>query len=44
MALPRRPRDRAQLSKLVVDMATEEVPNDTEQVLAERKRPPHPPV
>ena len=29
-----RPRDPAQLAKLVVDMATGEVPNDKEQVLA----------
>ena len=34
MPLPRRPRDPAQLAKLVVDMATGEVPNDREQVLA----------
>ena len=34
MPLPRRPRDPAQLAKLVVDMATGEVPNDKEQVLA----------
>lgn len=34
MPLPRRPRDPAQLAKLVVDMATGEVPNDEEQVLA----------
>ena len=32
--LPRRPRDPNQLAKLVVDMATGEVPNDKEQVLA----------
>ena len=34
MPLPRRPSDQAQLAKLVVDMATGEVPNDKEQVLA----------
>ena len=34
MPLPRRPRDPAQLAKLVVDIATGEVPNDKEQVLA----------
>ena len=34
MPLPSRPRDPAQLAKLVVDMATGEVPNDKEQVLA----------
>ena len=34
MPLPRRPRDPNQLAKLVVDMATGEVPNDKEQVLA----------
>ena len=44
MALPSRPRDRAQLAKLVVDMATDEVPSDKEQVLAERKRQSHPPA
>ena len=31
---PIRPRDPAQLAKLVVDMATGETPNDKEQVLA----------
>ena len=30
----KRPRDPAQLAKLVVDMATDEVPNDKNQVLA----------
>ena len=34
MPLPRRPRDPNQLAKLVVDMATGEVPNDKEEVLA----------
>ena len=34
MVRPKRPRDPAQLAKLVVDMATGEVPNDKEQVLA----------
>ena len=34
MALPRRPRNPNQLAKLVVDMATDEVLNDKEQVLA----------
>ena len=34
MPLPRRPRDPNQRAKLVVDMATGEVPNDKEQVLA----------
>ena len=34
MPLPRRPRDPAQLAKMVVDIATGEVPNDKEQVLA----------
>ena len=34
MKLPKRPRDPAQLAKLVVDMATGEGPNDREQVLA----------
>ena len=33
MPLPKRPRDPNQLAKLVVDMATGEVPNDKEQVL-----------
>jgi hypothetical protein len=33
MKLPKRPRDPAQLGKLVVDMATGEVPNDKGQVL-----------
>ena len=33
MKLPKRPRDPAQLGKLVVDMATGEVPNDKAQVL-----------
>ena len=32
--VPKRPRDPAQLAKLVVDMATGEVPNDKEQVLS----------
>ena len=42
MPLPRRPRDCNQLAKLVVDVATGEVPNDKEQVLAalsEQKQP-----
>ena len=34
MSLPKRPRDPNQLAKLVVDMATGEVPNDKEEVLA----------
>lgn len=34
MKRPMRPRDPVQLAKLVVDMATGEVPNDKEQVLA----------
>ena len=34
MPLPRSPRDRAQLAKLVVDMAAGEVLNDKEEVLA----------
>ena len=34
MNRPSRPRDPAQLAKLVVDMATGEIPNDKEQVLA----------
>ena len=34
MPLPRRPRDPNQRAKLVVDMATGDVPNDKEQVLA----------
>ena len=34
MPLPRRPRDPNQRAKLVVDMATGEVPNDKDQVLA----------
>lgn len=32
--LPKRPRDSNQLAKLMVDVATGEVPNDKEQVLA----------
>lgn len=31
--LPKRPRDGAQLARLMVDMASGEVPNDKEQVL-----------
>ena len=34
MKRPRRPRDPVELATLVVDMATGEVPNDKEQVLA----------
>ena len=34
MPVPKRPSDPAQLAKLVVDMATGEVPNDKDQVLA----------
>jgi len=34
MPLPKRPRDPNQLAKLVVDMATGEVPNDKDEVLA----------
>ncbi len=34
MPLPKRPRDPAQLAKLMVDMATGEVSNDKDQVLA----------
>ena len=34
MPLPSRPRDANQRAKLIVDMATGEVPNDREQVLA----------
>ena len=34
MKPPKRPRDPAQLAKLVVDMTTGEVPNDKDQVLA----------
>ena len=34
MPLPRRPRDPAQLAKLVVDMTAGDVPNDKDQVLA----------
>ena len=34
MKRPRRPRDPAQLAKLAVDMATGEVPNDRNHVLA----------
>ena len=34
MKHPRRPRDLAQLAKLVCDMATGEVPNDKDEVLA----------
>ena len=34
MPLPKSPLDPDQLAKLVVDMATGEVPNDKEQVLA----------
>lgn len=36
MPLPRIPRDPNQLAKLVVDMATGEVPNDKENVTAWR--------
>ena len=39
--LPKRPRDPAQLAKLMVDMASGEKPNDKPQVLealAERER------
>ena len=32
--LPKRPRDTAQLAKLMLDMATGEVPNDKAEVLA----------
>ena len=43
MKLPKRPRDTAQLAKLMLDMATGEVPNDKEQVLealSEQDQPP----
>ena len=33
MPTPKRPRDGNQLAKLVVDMATGEVPNDKEEIL-----------
>lgn len=33
MNTPRRPRDAAQLAKLVVDMGTGEVPNDRDDIL-----------
>ena len=42
MPLPRRPRDPNQRAKLVVDMATGEVPNDKEQVLAALREQEHP--
>lgn len=38
MALPKRPRDGNQLAKLVVDMATGQVPNDKDEIL----NPPEP--
>ena len=38
MARPKRPRDGHQLAKLVVDMATGEVPNDKHDIL----NPPEP--
>jgi hypothetical protein len=34
MPLPRRPHDPVQRSKLIMDMATGEMPNDKDQVLA----------
>ena len=36
MPLPKRPRDPIERSKLIVDMAIGEVPNDKEQVLEHR--------
>ena len=42
MKRPRRPRDPVELATLVVNMATGEVPNDKEQVLAafsDKRRP-----
>ena len=38
MPMPKRPRDGNQLAKLVVDMATGQVPNDKDEIL----NPPEP--
>ena len=39
MALPKRPRDPVERSKLIFDMLTGEVPNDKDQVLGAPTEP-----
>ena len=39
MALPKRPRDPVERSKLIFDMLTGEVPNDKAEVLAAPEEP-----